>query len=210
MLNLEVISLSVGQMKANCYLVINKKTRETVIIDPGDDAEYLENIIRDKNAKPVEIICTHGHFDHCGAALELQLAYSIPFAINKNDEFLLDNNRKSAQYYLGLDIGPKPQSKNYLKNNDKINIGKEQLTVVETPGHTPGSICLYSPKENIIFTGDLMFAEGGRGRTDFSYSETGLLLKSIVKIKKLPKDTLAYPGHGEKFFLQNQQLIANS
>lgn len=203
MSDLEIITLPVGQMKANCYLVINKKTWEALIIDPGDDAEYIENKLRDKNCTPVVIICTHGHFDHTGAVLELELTYNIPFLINKKDEFLLEKNQESAKHFTGIDIGPKPKITEIATEGKNIKIGNTNFIIIETPGHTPGSICLYHTKDNILFAGDLLFADGRVGRTDFSYSDKNALLQSIAKIKKLPPETLVYPGHGDSFMISD-------
>ncbi|MBI3385407.1 MBL fold metallo-hydrolase [Candidatus Gottesmanbacteria bacterium] len=198
---LEVLTLPVGQMQANCYLVVDKKSSSCLIIDPGDDAEYIENIISDKKLKPIKIICTHGHFDHVGAVLILKLAYQIPFLINKKDEFLFKKARNSASHFVGIDIGPAVKIDDFLKEDELVNIDNIKLKVIESPGHTPGSICLYLKAESLIFTGDLVFSGGMVGRVDFSYSSSSDLQKSLQKIYKLPKETLIFPGHGEVFRL---------
>ena len=201
--NLEVLILPVGQMHANCYLIVDKKTSNCLILDPGDDAEYIESIISDRTLKPLKIICTHGHFDHIGAVLTLKLAYQIPFLISKKDEFLLKKARNSASHFVGIDTGPAPKVDKYTEEKASILFGKNRFQILETPGHTPGSICLYSKEENILFAGDLIFAEGGVGRTDFSYSKASQLQISLQKIFKLPKNTLIFPGHGEGFILSS-------
>jgi glyoxylase-like metal-dependent hydrolase (beta-lactamase superfamily II) len=95
---LKVIQLQVGELKANCYLVYDLKTKECVIIDPGDEAEFIETKILENNLKPILAISTHGHFDHTLASLELKLAYKIPFLINKKDKFLITRADSSADY----------------------------------------------------------------------------------------------------------------
>lgn len=198
--NLEVLTLPVGQMQANCYLVVDKKTSSCLIIDPGEDAEYIENIISDKNIKPSKIVCTHGHFDHVGAVLTLKLAYQIPFMISKKDEFLLKKARNSASHFVGIDTGPAPKVDEYLEEKKPLPFGKS-FKILETPGHTPGSICLYCKEENILLTGDLVFAGGGVGRTDFSYSNSSELQNSLRKVFQLPDETIIFPGHGESAML---------
>lgn len=195
-MGLEVVSLIVGQMQENCYLVFDNKSLETLIIDPGDDADYVERIIGDKKLIPVQIIATHGHFDHIMAVTELKLAYNIPFCIHQDDEFLVKNMKSSAKHFLGIETDPPPIIDEFLNPKSKIKIGDNYLKTIESPGHTPGSCCLYSKEENILFTGDLLFARGGVGRTDFSYSDTGKLKKSLKKIFKLPPETQILPGHG--------------
>lgn len=193
---IELHTLPVGSlMRANCYLASDPKTNECIIVDAGDDADYIERIIQDYQLTPKAIVATHGHFDHIMAATELKLAYNIPFMVHKNDEFLVKRMSHNAKYFLNFDPGPSPQIDKYLSK--EIKIGKEKLKVIETPGHTPGSICLYHKETGIVLTGDTVFAGGGVGRTDFSYSDPNLLRESIKKIFKLPGNTIIYPGHEE-------------
>lgn len=202
-----VITLPVGQLRANCYLLVDKQTKETAVIDPGDDAQYIENVVLDNKYQPLKILCTHGHFDHTGAVLELKLVYRIPFFLNKRDEFLLDFARRSARRFTKLDIGPKPIIDSDLREKDTIKIGQTELVVLETSGHTPGSICLYLPKEKVVFVGDLIFAHGAVGRTDLSYSNKKELERSVAKIRKLPQETTVYPGHDESFILEEFERL---
>lgn len=193
---IEVVTLPVGQLQTNCYLVTDRKTRQTLIIDPGDDADYIERILKDTLCIPVGVVATHGHFDHILAVTELKLAYNIPFQISKDDEFLVKYMQSSAMYFLRIAVDPPPIIDNTILNKGKIKIGDSALEIIATPGHTPGSICLYSKQDKILFTGDLLFADGGVGRTDFSYSSTLDLTKSLHKIFTLPHDIVIYPGHG--------------
>lgn len=198
--SLKVERLVVGQMLTNCYLLYDNKSKEALIIDPGDDAEYIENKINDLGLTPKAIIVTHGHFDHILASEELRLIYKIPLLINQKDEFLLRSAAKSYEYFLkqkrDLSI-TKPSG--YLKDNEIIKLGNDKITVIETSGHTPGSLCLFIKELGIIFTGDTLFAEGYVGRTDFKYSDKKELHESINKISKLGTDIVCYPGHGEQF-----------
>lgn len=192
---IELHTLPVGSMRANCYLASDPKTNECIIVDAGDDADYIERIIQDHQLTPTAVIATHGHFDHIMAATELKLAYNIPFIIHENDEFLVKKMSGNAEYFLGFNPGPPPQIDEYLKK--EVKVGNKLLKVIETPGHTPGSICLYHKETGILLTGDTVFAGGGVGRTDFSYSDPNLLRESIKKIFKLPGNTIIYPGHEE-------------
>lgn len=203
-MSLKVITLVVGQMQENCYLAYDEKSSDTLIIDPGDDADYIERIISDNKLVPRLIIATHGHFDHILAVLELKLAYNIPFSIHENDEFLVKNMALSTKHFLGIVTDPAPIVDSYLIQNEKVKIGENYLKIIETPGHTQGSICLYSKKDNLLFTGDLLFADGGVGRTDFSYSDATELKKSLQKIFKLPSKTQILPGHGRSSTLKEE------
>lgn len=193
---LRVHKLVVGQLKANCYLVIDDK--EALIIDSGDDADYIMRVIADEDVNPIQIVATHGHYDHILAATELKLGYNIPFLMHRADEFLLERMASSAEHFSKIKPGPPPEVDKYLKEGELLRINHQSLTIIHTPGHTPGSISLYSIKDKIVFVGDLVFAEGGVGRVDLAYSNPHHLENSIGKILKLPKDTVVYSGHGDE------------
>ena len=196
---MRVEKLVVGQLATNCYLVWDEKTRDSIIIDPGDDGDYIIQKIQDLKLFPKLLIATHGHFDHVLAALELRLAFSISFLIHKNDLFLLNRASQTAKHFLELRFDPSAKPDKFIKEGDTIRFGGEKLKVLETPGHTPGGISLLGKR--IIFSGDTLFADGF-GRTDFSYGSKKDLEKSIEKLFKLPDDTLVYPGHGEEITIE--------
>ena len=177
---MNVITLNLGQLQTNCYLVICPQTQKTIIIDPADDANFIsEKILREK-LNPIAIIATHGHFDHILAARELQLAFNIPFFIHQNDQKILFKMNQSASWWLKREIIESPPKINkLLKKNEIIKFGQEKLKVMETPGHTPGSICLYNQEEKILFSGDTI----------------------AEKIKQRFAGFQIYPGHGESFTL---------
>lgn len=215
-MSFQIRTLPVGQLTTNCYLVIDGKTKKALIIDPGDSAEYIINVLRDEGATPTAIVATHGHFDHILAVTELKLAFNIPFLINGKDRFLVARMQESARHFLKIEVDPPPalafgksqwragppQIDGTLKN--KIKAGSTTLTILETPGHTPGSVCLYHKEKGILFTGDTLFANGGVGRTDFSYSSKNDLNRSLQHLFKLPLDTIIYPGHGESSTLSQE------
>ena len=190
-------TIVVGQMAANCYIVVDHG--EALIIDPGDDAEYIIDKLTHLAANPTLIVATHGHFDHIMAARTLQLAYRIPFAIHPDDIFLLKQMRDSARHYLGITTDPPPKVAKKLKDEETLKIGSKILKVFHVPGHTPGSICLTLASEKILFVGDTIFAGGIVGRTDFSYANKKDLERSLRRILDFPSKTKLLPGHGESF-----------
>jgi len=198
---MKVNVLPVGQLATNCYIVFSKS--DAVIIDPGDDAGFIINKIKDLELKPKLILATHGHFDHVLAATELKLAFNIPFFIHKNDEFLLKRMSQTAKYFIGFDPGPAPIPDNFLKESEVIKFGLDKLTVIYTPGHTPGSVSFYS--KGVVFSGDLLFSGGAVGRTDLEGGDKQLLDKSIKKILKLPGITTIYAGHGQETSVQEEK-----
>lgn len=192
-----IVKIIVGQINSNCFLVIDSK-RNCLIIDPGDDAEYIKDKITSEEVNPSQIIATHGHFDHVLAAAELKLVYKIPFLMNKRDNFLLKRVDSSAKYFLGIRDSIKVKVDRNLEENNQITLNDLTFSVIETPGHTPGSISLYSKKNKIVFVGDTLFSQGGVGRTDFKYGSLSKLNNSIKKILSMPEDTKVYCGHGEE------------
>lgn len=197
-MSLSIERLVVGQMQTNCYIVSNKKTCECVIMDPGDDAEFIESAIARLDVSPQAILATHGHFDHILAGLTLELAYQIPFYIHAGDEFLVKDMESRAKHFLGINVDPPPVITGYFTDGDTIPLGEEFLRVVDAKGHTPGSVCFSSEKNNILFVGDTIFQGGEVGRTDFSYAKPFDLQVSIDRILSFDEETILYPGHGEE------------
>lgn len=177
-------------MQTNCYLVY-PSSLACAIIDPGDDADYIQRRIYDLGLTPKYVLATHGHFDHLLAAAELSLGYQIPFCLNRKDEFLLKKSlpREALAAPVVLD----------LKEGVEISLGQEKLKVLEIGGHTPGSVAFVA--RNDIFSGDAIFADGSVGRTDFGYSDKKMLEKGIARLEKFAKGATVWPGHGEEFRL---------
>jgi len=192
---MKIETLVVGQLQTNCYLVYDQKSRKTVIIDPGDDADFIIQRIKDLELKSEFILATHGHFDHVLAALELKLAFKIPFLIHKDDLFLVKRAVRTADYFVGDTQGFNPYPDKFIKEKDIISIGKNlQLKVIATPGHSPGGVSFYS--RGVLFSGDTLFYNSF-GRTDYNYGSLTDLKKSIKeKLFKLPDKTVVYSGHG--------------
>lgn len=185
-----------GCLQTNCYLVYDVSSSEGIVIDPADDGDFISQKILDRAINPKFIIATHGHFDHVLAALELKLNFNIPFLMHKADVPILRRMQKTGKFFTGLKADPPAPVDRFLKEGDWVIFGKEKLKVIETPGHTPGCISLFS--KGILFSGDTLFYQG-IGRTDFSYSSQKQLLKSLTeKLFVLPADTCVFPGHGKE------------
>jgi len=196
---MKVVTFILGELQTNCYLVVDQNTQQCLIIDPADEANFISEQILRQNLKPMAIIATHGHFDHILASYELQMAFGIPFYVHPKDLFLVNNLQKNASFWAKRKIVEKSPiniESLTLQTLQGHTLQKWQGRVVETPGHTPGSVCLYFPKDKTLFTGDTLFSNGV-GRTDLSYSSPKDLQNSLKKLFKLPPETKIYPGHGE-------------
>lgn len=193
----KIISLSLGQLETNCYIVYCPETLEAIIIDPADEGDYISQKILELNLKPLSILLTHGHFDHVLGCLEVMLNFNIQPIMHADDVDIIKKAQKSASYWLKRSVDPIPTPTIFMNDADTIEFGNCQLRVIETPGHTPGSVTLFSTGTTpILFTGDTLF-QAGIGRTNHSYSSPLQLRKSLEIIYQLPPQTICYCGHGE-------------
>lgn len=190
---LVVKQLTVGMMGVCCYLVSCEVTKEAAIIDPGGDEDRILHTCQQNDLKVICIINTHGHPDHvCGNA-RIQAATGAKIIMHA-DEASYFSQPGIKGYFSSLGLPESPPVDRVVTDGDIITIGKEQLEVIHTPGHTPGGICLYSPPH--CFTGDTLFV-GAVGRTDFPGCSTRLMIDAIkTRLMSLPPDTLVWPGHG--------------
>ncbi len=200
----------VGTWKTNCYIYSSTK-KECIIIDPGGSDEEIASRVDVLNMVPVGIALTHGHIDHLAGLRALRdgyaaRGYKLPIAINTADrKFLgiggIETHRENLEF-LGLDEAPflgegdeeLPKADVRLREGERVF--NMDLVVLETPGHTPGSVCFYSEREGVLFSGDTLFFDGV-GRSDLSGGSERKLRESIQKkIAVLPPETRVFPGHG--------------
>lgn len=198
MLNQRIITLPVGQLQSNCY-IYRINSEQAIVIDPGDDADFINQKLIDYALTPVAILLTHGHFDHVLGGFAVQLAFGCPVYIHKDDSFLLERMRDTTIHFTQSDPGPAPVITHFFTNEKTLEIGDTKLFILHTPGHTPGSLCFFDKTNEVLFSGDLIFADGSRGGVDHSYSDKQELLSSIKSLIKLPPSVTVYPGHGESF-----------
>ncbi len=203
--NLQIETLCLGQLETNCYIAWCKQTLECIIIDPADSGDFITQTILGLQLKPLCIVFTHAHFDHVLGSLEVKLNFDIPIFMHPKDADLLKDAQKSAQYWLKKTVDPVPNATQPISEGGTLEVGHSKLTIIETPGHTPGSISLFADEpQPILFTGDTLF-KAGVGRTDFAYSSPRELQKSLQKLfSEYPPKTICYPGHGEPTTLKNE------
>lgn len=186
-----VKSLPVGQLEANCYVVADENSDEALIIDPGDEPDRILEMVEDLNVR--YIVLTHAHFDHAGAVQDIKEQTGAEIVLHELD--LEHYNSISMQGSMwGFQMEPLPESDITVNEGDLITVGDTKLTIIHTPGHTPGSMSLYSD-EGFVFTGDTLFA-GSIGRTDFPGGSLRDMKASFRKLMGLPGDTAVFSGHG--------------
>lgn len=199
-MKIEVEKLVLGMVSTNVYLVFYNGN--CIIIDPSDEAERIVACIEERKAKPLAILLTHGHFDHIMAAPALAKKYGIKIYAGEAERQLLeDSGLNLATRFLGEDFTL--EADEYVKGGDEIEFEGFKLKVLYTPGHTVGSVSFYTEDladneafKKAAFTGDTLFA-GSVGRVDLPTGNEDTMRRTLNEvIKKLPSDTVVFPGHG--------------
>ena len=200
---MQVISLITGPLMENTYIVSDELLQNTVVIDPGSEAEKIMEQIDRKGGKVSYILLTHGHADHIGAVDELRKRYSAQVAIHKEDADMLGSSSGNLSQFLGNPFTVLPADI-FLADGDVIRFGETELKIIHTPGHSPGSICLLGTE--VIFSGDTLF-ESSIGRTDFPGGDIEAMRESLSILEALPGDYTVYPGHGGTTTLAQERAM---
>jgi hydroxyacylglutathione hydrolase len=187
--------LPVGTLQCNCSVIGDETTREAMVIDPGDDISEILALIGKHNLTVKHIVITHAHIDHVGGAMKLRAATGAPILLNQNDYALLKMLDAQA-VWIGVPSPERVEIDRSIQNGDSITAGALQASVLETPGHTEGSVCLYFPAEKKLIAGDTLFA-GSIGRTDLPGGSMQEIMRSLHgTVMALPDETVVVPGHG--------------
>ena len=185
-----------GYLSTNCYLIYNQKSREAVVVDPADNGAFVLNKCRELQVKPVAVILTHGHFDHILAVEDICRAFSCQVYAGREEDRLLQDSSMNLSTIMGTERTIVCADV-LVKEKDELSLAGFKWNVLETPGHTAGSVCYYIPSEQILFSGDTLFA-GSLGRTDLPTGDQKEIVSSIrEKLLPLPEETKVFPGHGE-------------
>ncbi|MCP4580450.1 MAG: MBL fold metallo-hydrolase [candidate division Zixibacteria bacterium] len=186
-----VDTLEVGIGMTNCYLLsINGKA---IVIDPGDDADRIKELIENRAVKVEKIILTHGHIDHIYGLTDIRKYTSAPVFIHQEDAVMLTDAKANLSFFHNISFTT-DAADGFLDENGIVELDTIKLKVLHTPGHTPGGISLVT--DGMVFTGDALFW-GSIGRSDFPRGDHELLISSIKsKLLTLPDETKVYTGHG--------------
>ena len=197
------ITIPVGMLQCNCSIIGDPLTREALVIDPGDEVTRILELLGRHRLTVKAIVSTHAHIDHVGGLSKLHQYTGAPILMHRDDLPLYQGMEVQAAF-LGVATPEITDVDQLLKEGDSLSWGSFQATVMHTPGHTPGSVCLYLPKdagtvtipESRLIAGDTLFA-GSIGRTDLWGGSMDQITNSIRgKLMQLPDDTIVYPGHG--------------
>ncbi len=198
------IHREVGPLACNCYVVGDPETLDAIVIDPGGDAELLLGDIREHGLNVTAIVATHAHFDHVLAAEVVRTATAAPFYLHSDDAPVLSWLQESGRLFLGIELPPPPEIDTSPVEGDTLVAGDVTLSVLHTPGHSPGSISLLG--EDALFSGDTLFA-GSVGRTDLPGGDTDALVKAVhSKLFTIERDLKVLPGHGPATTLEHERV----
>ena len=197
------ITIPVGMLQCNCTIIGDPLTLEALVIDPGDEVSRITDLLTRHNLTVKAIVSTHAHIDHVGGLSKLHRLTGAPVLMHPEDLPLYQAMEMQAAF-LGVPAPEISSIDNLLKEGDTLRWGDYQARIIHTPGHTPGSVCLYVPQEAgsvtlvapQLLAGDTLFA-GSIGRTDLWGGSMPQIMDSLrSKLLQLPDSTVVYPGHG--------------
>jgi hydroxyacylglutathione hydrolase len=188
-----VRGIVVGVFAENCWIVGSRKTGEAIAIDPGDQPEEILALAKDMGVRIKAIANSHAHIDHILGVRGVQEATGAKFLLHQGDLEIARSTASGAARMLGMQVEPPPDPDAFLSEGDEVEVEGVKLTVIHTPGHTPGSLSYYT--EGMLFSGDTLF-RGSIGRTDLPGGDYRQEMSSIVdKLLTLPDETIVLPGH---------------
>ncbi len=192
---MKIITLVLGEIETNCYLLINEETKEAIIADPADEASEIIKRVETEGALPKAVFLTHGHWDHFLAAREVAAHSEIPIVACGEERAVLGDPSLNLtfRHYPGPETIVPDQT---YSEGDTFSFAGFDITLIHTPGHTAGSCCYYFKEENVLIAGDTMF-RCGYGRTDLPTGNMGKLYRSIKRLcTEFPDETKVFCGHG--------------
>ena len=189
MLNIHAIPL--GLLGTNCYILRQGDSKTCILIDPGQQPEPLLDYLQDQDLTVAAILLTHGHFDHVGGVRQVVAEMDCPVYLCTKDLTLPPRMTDGPLYYTDS-----------YQEGSHLELAGISFDVIETPGHTPGSVCLLA--EDCLFSGDTLFA-GSCGRTDFPGGDTRQMYASLARLAQIPQDYRVFPGHGESTTLSAEK-----
>ena len=194
---MKIDCLVLGDYETNCYVLRSSDAaKDCLVVDPGLGSEELIGFLRERHITPAAAVLTHGHIDHIAGLAALRRSFpAVKVFIHALDAEMLGKPIANLSGLMGRAFTTEPADI-LLKDGDGIEQAGIKLTVLHTPGHSPGGVCLYSSEEGVVFTDDALFADS-IGRTDFPGGSMSRLVRSIKeKLWVLPDETVVYPGHG--------------
>lgn len=198
-----IITLPLGPIQTNCYVIADEASRQAVVIDPGGEPDRVMAALNKHGLTLAAIWLTHAHFDHIGAVPGLMARFSVPLALHPAERALYAQGGGARLF--GFNLPPMPEPTLWLAHGQTLHVGAVPVEVRFVPGHTPGHVAFYAPAWQAVFGGDVLF-QGGVGRTDLPGGDFAVLAHSIrTQLYTLPPATTVYPGHGDPTTIGEEQ-----
>lgn len=201
--DIEIRCIRVGMLQTNCYVIYDKEVRQAVIVDPGDNADFIEECISKMEGVTVAaVLLTHCHSDHFKGLTDIKNKYKVPVYVHEADAHRLkyQGGFIEASYEL-------QQDDVMLHDGDHLSIGGMEIDVIHTPGHTEGGVCYYFKDNGILVSGDTLFYHSW-GRTDFEGGDEAALFRTIrEKLLPLPPETIVLPGHNDTTTIKEERMV---
>lgn len=195
MSKLEIQYRVLGAIGTNVYFLVNHETKETLLVDPADNAPYLVQQIRMRGYDLKAVLLTHGHFDHIYAVNDLRAELPVPVYAYADEAPLMGDSWMNRSKAWAEAMTVKPDI--LVHDGEELELAGFRIQVIHTPGHTAGSCCYYFPDEKVLICGDTLFYES-YGRTDLETGSEAAIMRSLqTRLFQLPEDVEAYPGHGD-------------
>ena len=194
--SMKIETMVLGEVRTNCYLLIQEETKEALVVDPADRADVIIRKAREEGVTLKAMLLTHGHGDHILAVADLKRELGLKvYAAQEELELLGNPDWNLSKALFGAAVTVEPDV--LLFDGQEFTEAGLKIRMLSTPGHTPGGCCYYLPKEQVLFSGDTLFS-GSIGRTDFPGGSLSTLVRSVKEnLLVLPEDVKVYPGHEE-------------
>lgn len=192
MSKLRIDTMVLGMVSTNTYILYKEGEGQAVIVDPADHPERILERCRQLSLTPAAIVLTHGHFDHIGAAEGICREYPVEVIAGEKEDQLMRDLVLNLSGQFGSSFTAK--ASRLVRDGETLELLGLNWKVMETPGHTRGSVCYYIAEEEVLLSGDTLFCES-YGRTDFPGGSGSQMIQSIGKLLELPEETMVYPGH---------------
>ena len=201
--DIEIRCIRVGMLQTNCYVIYDKEIRQAVIVDPGDNADFIEECINKMEGVTVAaVLLTHCHSDHFKGLTDIKNKYKVPVYVHEADAHRL----KYQGGFLEASYELQPDDV-MLHDGDHLSIGGMDIDVLHTPGHTEGGVCYYFKDNGILVSGDTLFYHSW-GRTDFEGGDEAALFRAIrEKLLPLPPETIVLPGHNDTTTIKEERMV---
>ena len=200
--DIEIRCVRVGLIQTNCYIIYDQMLKQALIVDPGDDADYIEECISRTGVSVTAVLITHGHSDHFKGLSDIKKKYQVPVYIPEDDAYRMKYQGGFVE--ASYEIQPDDI---LVKDGDHLELGGMEIEVIHTPGHTEGGTCYYFKYQNVLVAGDTLFWHSW-GRTDFEGGDEVQLFKSIKeKLLPLPEETIVLPGHNNTTTIKEERMV---